>query len=159
MGEAYVELVQKARDMIPGVAISSDFISGFCGETEEQHLDTISLIREIKFDQAYMYAYSLREKTNAAYHYDDDVSQEIKLRRLREVIDTFREMAQEKNDAEVVGKIQLCLVDGMAKKSTPEDPVFSARTDTNKRILFPAKEVFDSVTSYSLDGVSERNFS
>ena len=157
--EAYVELVQKARDMIPGVAISSDFISGFCGETEEQHLDTISLMREIKFDQAYMYAYSLREKTNAAYHYDDDVSQEIKLRRLREVIDTFRQMAQEKNEAEAVGKIQLCLVDGMAKKSTPEDPVFSARTDTNKRILFPAKEVFDSVTSYSLDGVSERNFS
>merc|ERR1712130_555291 len=62
-------------------------------------------------------------------------------------------MAQEKNDAEVVGRIQLCLVDGMAKKSTPEDPVFSARTDSNKRILFPANQVPNLMTSSHAFGV------
>ena len=151
--EAYIELVDRSRSMIPGVSISSDFISGFCGETEEQHFDTISLMKQIRFDQAYMYAYSLREKTNAAYNYQDDVPEQIKQRRLREVIDTFREMAQEKNDAEVVGRVQLCLVDGMAKKSTPEDPVFSARTDSNKRILFPANQVPSLITSSHAFGV------
>lgn len=58
-------------DVYTGVAISSDFISGFCGETEEEHLDTLSLIREVKYAQAFMFAYSLREKTHAhrAYKY------------------------------------------------------------------------------------------
>ena len=126
--------------MIPGVSISSDFRSGFCGETEEEHQDTLTLIERVKFDQAYMYAYSLREKTHASHNYQDDVPEETKQRRLREVIDTFRKNIQEKNDREVLNTIQLVLIDGIASKSTPERPRLSGRTDSNKRV------VFDSVT-------------
>lgn len=63
--ESYIELIQRARSIIPNVSISSDFISGFCGETEEDHQDTLNLLKEIKYDMAFMFAYSLREKTHA----------------------------------------------------------------------------------------------
>lgn len=63
--EAYLSLIHRAREIIPNVSISSDFISGFCGETEEDHELTISLLKEVQFDMAYMFAYSLREKTHA----------------------------------------------------------------------------------------------
>lgn len=63
--EAYLQLVQKIRETIPGVTLSSDFIAGFCGETEEQFEDTVRLIEEVKYENAFLFAYSLREKTHA----------------------------------------------------------------------------------------------
>lgn len=63
--EAYLDLIKRAREIIPGIALSSDFIAGFCEETEEEHQDTLSLLREVEFDDAFMFAYSLREKTPA----------------------------------------------------------------------------------------------
>jgi tRNA A37 methylthiotransferase MiaB len=61
-----LELISRVREVIPNVTISTDIIAGFCGETEEEHQDTITLMEQVKFDQAFMYAYSLREKTHAA---------------------------------------------------------------------------------------------
>mmetsp|Transcript_6441 Transcript_6441/g.9422 ORF Transcript_6441/g.9422 Transcript_6441/m.9422 type:complete len:640 (-) Transcript_6441:835-2754(-) len=132
--EAYMELIDTVRSTIPDVSISSDFISGFCGETEDDHRDTITLMEAIQFDQAYMFAYSMREKTHAHRKMVDDVPQETKLSRLNEVISTFREVVQVKNDRQEVGRLRVVLVEGRSRKS--EDQL-SGRTDQNKRILFP----------------------
>lgn len=67
------------------MALSSDFISGFCGETQEDHDATIDLLREVQYDQAFMFAYSKRDRTHAAYKYEDDVPEDVKLQRLQEV--------------------------------------------------------------------------
>lgn len=137
--DVYEALVSRVRGIIPGVSISSDFISGFCGETEEEHLDTLTLLRNVRFDQAYMFAYSLRDKTHAARALVDDVPEDIKQRRLREVIDTFYEEVQRKNEAEEVGRLRLVLVEGEARKQGAAGPLLTGRTDENKRCLFNAK--------------------
>ena len=77
-----------------GVCLSSDFIAGFCGETLEEHEATVDLMHKTKFDQAFMFAYSLRERTHAAHRLNDDVPEEEKLRRLQEIIAAFRENVQ-----------------------------------------------------------------
>ena len=76
--EAYLDLVERARRDIPGVALSSDFISGFCGETEEEHADTVSLMTRVGYEQAFMFAYSEREGTSAARNLEDDVPEDVK---------------------------------------------------------------------------------
>jgi tRNA A37 methylthiotransferase MiaB len=135
--EAYLELIEDVKRTIPDVAISSDFISGFCGETEEEHKETLSLMEYVMFDQAFMFAYSMRGKTHAHRTMEDDVSSEVKNRRLNEVISVFRNKVQERNDAMEVGKLRLVLVEGEAKRSTKEDRLWSGRTDQNKRCVFP----------------------
>ena len=72
-----------------GVTFSSDFISGFCGETEEEHEQTLALLRDVEFEQAFMYAYSMRERTHAWHRMQDDVPEPTKKRRLQEVVSTF----------------------------------------------------------------------
>ena len=136
--EAYLELIDDVRRLIPDVAISSDFISGFCGETEEEHLDTISLMEKVQFDQAFMFAYSMRGKTHAHRTMEDDVPADVKNRRLNEVINTFRREVQLRNNEVEVGRLRLVLVEGESKRSTPENKTFSGRTDQNKRVVFPA---------------------
>ena len=79
--DSYLRLISDARSAIPGVSISSDFISGFCGETEDEHADTIRLMREVEYDQAFMFAYSMRGKTHAHRRMEDDVDEGIKQRR------------------------------------------------------------------------------
>mmetsp|Transcript_23302 Transcript_23302/g.34203 ORF Transcript_23302/g.34203 Transcript_23302/m.34203 type:complete len:593 (-) Transcript_23302:55-1833(-) len=135
--EAYLELVRRARDIIPGVTISSDFISGFCSETPEEHSDTISLLREVQYEQAFMFAYSMRDRTHAQYKLEDDVSEDEKLRRLQEVISTFRQHMLEKNLLEE-GRLHLVLVEGPSKRSKPGAESLTGRTDGNKRCVFPA---------------------
>jgi tRNA A37 methylthiotransferase MiaB len=132
--EAYLALAHRMREAIPGVALSSDFITGFCGEAEAEHEETLSLIREVGYEQAYMFAYSLRERTHAAYHLQDDVPEAVKQRRLQEVIATFREGAAARNAAEV-GRLHLVLVEGPARRSSAEVPQVSGRTDTFKRVV------------------------
>jgi tRNA A37 methylthiotransferase MiaB len=134
--EAYLALAHRMREAIPGVALSSDFITGFCGEAEAEHAETLSLIREVGYEQAYMFAYSLRERTHAAYHLQDDVPEAVKQRRLQEVIATFREGAAARNAAEV-GRLHLVLVEGPARRSSAEVPQVSGRTDTYKRVVLP----------------------
>jgi tRNA A37 methylthiotransferase MiaB len=91
---AYLQLIDDARYIIPDLAISSDFIAGFCDETEEEHTDTISLLQTVRYDQAYLYKYSLRDKTYAARTMVDNVPPDVKQRRLQEIIDTFQELVQ-----------------------------------------------------------------
>ena len=129
--EAYLALALRARELLPGVSLSSDFISGFCGETEEEHADTLSLLREVRYEQAFMFAYSRREKTAAARHLADDVPPAIKQRRLAEVIDTFRAGAAERAAADV-GRLHCVLVEGPSRRS---DVQLVGRTDTNKRVI------------------------
>mmetsp|Transcript_6403 Transcript_6403/g.21998 ORF Transcript_6403/g.21998 Transcript_6403/m.21998 type:complete len:623 (+) Transcript_6403:119-1987(+) len=133
--EAYLELVRHIRHTIPGASLSSDFISGFCGETEEDHAQTLSLLRKVGYDQAYLFAYSLREKTAAARHLNDDVPEEVKKRRLAECIDTFREVLRGRVQEEV-GSLHLVLVDGPSKRSASE---LVGRTCTNKRVVIPTE--------------------
>ena len=111
--EAYLALVQRARSIIGrDLAITSDFISGFCGETEEEHQATLTLIREVKYDMAFMFAYSLREKTSAAYNLKDDIPEDIKGRRLQEVIAVFHETSLQRiQSVEKVGESRLVLID------------------------------------------------
>ncbi|KAL7472051.1 hypothetical protein ACHAXS_012363 [Conticribra weissflogii] len=135
--EAYLELIDDVKRLIPDVAISSDFISGFCGETEDEHRDTLSLMEKVQFDQAFMFAYSMRERTHAHRAMDDDVLADVKQRRLNEVISTFRREVQKRNDEVEVGKFRLVLVEGESKRSTVDNKMWSGRTDQNKRVVFP----------------------
>ena len=134
--EVYDDLISRAREKVPGITISSDFISGFCSETDEDHLETIDLLRRVKYEQAFMFAYSMREKTHAQYKLVDDVSEDEKLRRLQEVISTFREHMIKKNEEEV-GKFHLVLIEGEGRKSTASNPTWTGRTDHNKRVVIP----------------------
>mmetsp|Transcript_2096 Transcript_2096/g.3963 ORF Transcript_2096/g.3963 Transcript_2096/m.3963 type:complete len:303 (+) Transcript_2096:59-967(+) len=135
--EVYDQLISRVRSKIPDITISSDFISGFCSETEEDHRDTISLLEEVKYEQAFMFAYSMRDKTHAQYKLTDDVSEPEKLRRLQEVIATFRKHMVAKNELEE-GTLHLVLVEGPGRKSTVENPTWTGRTDGNKRCIIGA---------------------
>lgn len=156
--EAYLTLVRQIRELIPNVSISTDLIAGFCDETEEEHQDTLSLIREVKFDQAFMYAYSLRDRTHAAHTMQDNVPADVKQRRLQEIIDTYRETLIEKNRVEEFGRLNLVLVEGPSTKSTQENPVFTGRTEGNKRILFPASDLVPASKARELLGAGASIF-
>jgi len=139
--EAYMQLIYDVWDVIPDVAISSDFIAGFCGETEEEHLDTLSLMKVVQYEQAFMFAYSMRGKTHAFRTMTDDVAQDVKGRRLGEIIDVFRESVQMKNEKRELGRLRVVLVEGKAKKKNLQNyEMFNGRTDQNKRILFSGLE-------------------
>ena len=130
---AYLGLVARVRELVPGVEFTSDFISGFCGETEEEHADTVALVAEVGYTQAFMFAYSQRAGTAAARHQVDNVSEDIKQRRLAEVIETFRAKAAERNQQEV-GAVHCVLVEGPSKKSEED---LAGKTDTGKVVVFP----------------------
>eukprot|EP00536_Pseudo-nitzschia_multiseries_P009012 jgi/Psemu1/199737/e_gw1.244.58.1 len=138
--EAYMELIDTVRTVIPDVAISSDFIAGFCDETEQEHADTLSLLEYVEYEQAFLFAYSMRDKTHASRAMEDNVAADVKQRRLQELIDVFREKVHAKNERVEVGRLRLVLVEGPTKKQQADLPEGTAtwhgRTDQNKRILF-----------------------
>ncbi|NXP97284.1 CK5P1 protein, partial [Vidua macroura] len=138
--EAYLELVHHVRDSIPGVSLSSDFIAGFCGETEEDHLQTVSLLREVRYNIGFLFAYSMRQKTRAHHRLQDDVPADVKKRRLEQLIATFREEAARANAA-LVGQAQLVLVEGPSKRSASE---LCGRNDGNIKVIFPDTELEDA---------------
>jgi tRNA A37 methylthiotransferase MiaB len=140
--EAYMSLIQRARDIIAGsspegvaLGLSSDFISGFCDETEAEHQDTLSLLRSIGYDQAFTYSYSRREQTYAGLFYQDNIPDDVKSRRLTELIDTFQQTANDRNNRLEVGRLHVVLVEGEAK-SKPGCRAWTGRTDSNKRVIF-----------------------
>jgi MiaB/RimO family radical SAM methylthiotransferase len=135
--EAYLQLMDDVHATIPDVAVSSDFIAGFCDETEDEHADTISLLELVRYDQAYMFAYSMRGKTHAARTMQDNVSPEIKQRRLQEIIDTYQRTVHQKNVEQEVGRLRLVLTEGESKRSKEGARTWGGRTDQNKRIVFP----------------------
>lgn len=130
--EQYFDLVNKMRSVIPGVSLSTDIITGFCDETEEEHNDTMTLMQQVEYDLAYMFAYSERERTLAHRKYEDNVPEDIKKRRLTEIISQQMNI-QEKNNQKEVGKRHLVLAEGTSKRS---DEQLSGRTDTNKMVVF-----------------------
>lgn len=130
--EQYLELVEKMRDIIPGVTLSTDIITGFCDETEEEHQDTLSLMAEVKYDLAYMFAYSERGRTLAQRKYEDNVPEEVKKRRLSEIIEQQMNIQEELNKKEI-GRRHLVLAEGTSKRS---DEQLRGRTDTNKMVVF-----------------------
>lgn len=129
--EAYLDLVESIRSQIPGVSLSTDVISGFCGETELDHQQTLDIMKQAKFDQAFMYAYSMRPRTHAANNFQDDVAADTKARRLAEVIEIFRSSLKVSNLSEV-GRLHWVLLEGPSKRD-PEQ--LAGRTDTNKRVI------------------------
>ncbi|KAK9738028.1 Radical SAM superfamily [Popillia japonica] len=135
--EAYLELVEHVRQILPNVAISSDFICGFCGETEEEFQDTLSLIEAVKYNTAYLFPYSMREKTTAHRRYQDDVPQYIKQRRLDRMIHLYRGIVKSLN-RQKIGQLQLVLVEGYSKRSKLH---LAGRNDANIKVIFPIGEI------------------
>ncbi|NXP79228.1 CK5P1 protein, partial [Ramphastos sulfuratus] len=144
--EAYLELVQHVRDSIPGVSLSSDFIAGFCGETEEDHQQSLSLLREVCYNTGFLFAYSMRQKTRAFHRLQDDVPAGVKQRRLQELIAVFREEAARANQA-MVGQAQLVLVEGPSRRSASE---LCGRNDGNIKVIFPAAQLEEDAGSKAL---------
>jgi tRNA-2-methylthio-N6-dimethylallyladenosine synthase len=128
----YLGIIEKAKRIIPGVSFSTDIISGFPTETYEDHLMTLEVMSKVRYDGAYMFKYSPREGTKA-YKMDDDVPEEVKAKRLQEIIDLQQKISYEKNQ-ELIGKEETILIEGLSKKS---DQFLSGRTDTNKVVIIP----------------------
>ncbi|XP_024544453.1 CDK5RAP1-like protein [Selaginella moellendorffii] len=137
--EAYLELVERIREIIPGVALSSDFIAGFCGETEEDHLQTLSIVETVGYEMAYMFAYSMREKTPAHRHDVDDVPEEVKQRRLSELIATFKRSSAARYHSQL-GKTQLVLIEAPNKRNPNE---WGGRCDSGQKVFFSRAPVPD----------------
>ncbi len=129
--EHYLDMVGRIRSRIPGAALSTDIIAGFPTETEDEHRETLSLMEEIRYDGAYMFKYSPREGT-PAYKMGDDVPDDVKARRLSEIISLQQRVSYEINRG-LVGKVFNVLVDGPSRKSEAQ---LSGRTDTNKTVVF-----------------------
>jgi tRNA-2-methylthio-N6-dimethylallyladenosine synthase len=134
--EQYLERVEAIKRIIPGCAVSTDIISGFCDEEEEDHQLTLSLMNEAAFDYAFMFRYSERPGTFAADHYTDNVPGEIKDRRLREVIALQRKLSLESNKRDINKTVEV-LIEGDSRRS-PE--YFSGRSSSNKVVVFPKTE-------------------
>ena len=131
--DEYLELVKKIREIIPNCGISHDMITGFPSETERDHQDTLSLMEEVKYDFGYMFAYSERPGTYAARHFKDDISPEIKQRRLEEIITLQQKHSLERNKS-FINKNCEVLIDKESKKS---NDFWSGRTTENNVVVFP----------------------
>ena len=129
----YIDIIKKIREIIPNCGISHDMITGFPSETERDHQDTLSLMEKVKYDFGYMFAYSERPGTYAARHFKDDVSPEIKQRRLEEIITLQQKHSLERNKS-FINKNCEVLIDKESKKS---NDFWSGRTTENNVVVFP----------------------
>lgn len=132
--EWYIERVDSIRRILPDCAISTDIISGFCTETEEEHQDTLSMMEYVQYDFAYMYTYSERPGTLAAKRFEDDIPEEVKTRRFNEILAKQQECSF-KRLQQHIGKTHRVLIDGFSKKSNQD---FSGKSEHNITIVFPA---------------------
>lgn len=133
----YLSLVDEIRQKVANVSLSSDFIVGFCGETEEEFQETLSLVRSVGYDMAYMFAYSMREKTMAHRRYIDDVLEDVKQRRLRELIDLFYAGLKERMLQSISSTVTL-MIEGKSKRS---DNQLAGRGDNNRTYVLPDEPV------------------
>ncbi|NNL21477.1 MAG: radical SAM protein, partial [Ignavibacteriaceae bacterium] len=133
--EHYLNLIEKARKIIPGVSFSTDIIAGFPTESYEDHVKTLDVMREIRYDGAFMFKYSPREGTKA-FRMEDDVLEETKSKRLQEIINLQQQISFELNQ-QLMGTEEIVLVEGFSKKS---DEFLSGRTDSNKVVIIPVDE-------------------
>lgn len=135
--EWYLNRIEAIRHYLPDCSITTDIIAGFCGETEEDHLATLEMFRKVRYDYAYMFKYSMRPNTYAEKHYVDDVSDELKTRRLEEIIALQGEIALENNKKEV-GKVYEVLAEGTSHRS--KNQLFG-RNSQNKVIVFDRQDI------------------
>ena len=131
--EWYMERIESIKRMIPNCAISTDVITGFCGETEAEHQETLSLMDLVEYDFAYMFKYSERPKTLAERRYEDDIPEDVKGRRLNEIIE--KQLAHSlKSNQKQIGTIQKVLIEGFSKRSEEH---LCGRTGRNSMVVFP----------------------
>jgi len=130
--EDYLERIDAIRRILPDAAISTDLFCGFSSETEENHQETLSLMREVGFDSAFMFKYSERPGTHAASHLQDNVPEPEKIRRLEEIIALQLELSLQRNKEEI-GKVREVLVEGFSKRSREQ---LFGRTSQNKVVIF-----------------------
>lgn len=131
--EWYLDRIAAIRRIVPDCAISTDIISGFCGETEEEHKNTVSLMEEVKYHYAYMFKYSERPKTLAERRFEDDVPDDVKGRRLEEIIHLQTAHSKEWHEQEI-GKVHKVLIEGKSKRSEEH---LAGRTSQNAMVVFP----------------------
>ena len=134
--EQYLQWIDRIKTMLPGCGISTDIITGFCSETEAEHQDTMSLMELSGFEYAYMFKYSERPGTPAAKNFSDDIPEEIKSRRLDEIMALQKRLSHESNLADL-NKIHRVLVENVSKRS---DKHMSGRNDQNKVVVFPREQ-------------------
>jgi tRNA-2-methylthio-N6-dimethylallyladenosine synthase len=132
----YISKVNRIYDIMPDCAISSDMIAGFCSETEEEHQETLSMMELARYSMSYMFYYSERPGTPAAKKLTDDISLEVKTRRLNEIVRLQNHISLEHNKADI-GKTFKVLIEGDSKKSADD---FKGRNSQNKMIVFPKVE-------------------
>ena len=142
--EGYLNRIAKIREILPDCAISTDIIAGFCGETLEDHADTISIMKEVGYDSAFMFQYSMRPNTKAHRHFTDDVPLEEKTRRLNEIIELQNGLSLASN-RKCVGQEYEVLIEGVSKRSAEQ---LIGRTPQNKVCVFDGKghKIGDYVT-------------
>jgi tRNA-2-methylthio-N6-dimethylallyladenosine synthase len=134
--EWYMNRIDAIRRIIPECAISTDVITGFCTETEDEHNDTVTMMDYVKYDFAYMFKYSERPGTLAAKRYADDIPEEIKQRRLAQIVAKQQEYSFYRMQARI-GKVEKVLIEGYSKKS---DKDYCGRSDQNAMVIFPVSE-------------------
>jgi tRNA-2-methylthio-N6-dimethylallyladenosine synthase len=131
--EDYMKWIETIRRIIPDCGISTDTISGFCSETEEEHMETLSLMEWVGYDFAYMFKYSERPGTLAARNYQDDIAEEVKSRRLTEIMAMQAKLSL-KGNLKDINKMLRVLAENVSKRS---DKHLSGRSDQNKVVIFP----------------------
>jgi tRNA-2-methylthio-N6-dimethylallyladenosine synthase len=134
--EHYLDLIVRARVLVPGIAFSTDLIAGFCGETPEEHAETLSLMEAVRYDHAFMFAYSERPDTFAARKFSDDVPEEVKKARLTEIITLQNEHSLASHRL-WIGREEVVLIEGASRRS---DERLRGRTDTNHMVVFDRPE-------------------
>lgn len=134
--EWYMAKVDRIREILPDCGISSDVIAGFCTETEEEHSDTLSIMEYSRYDMSYMFFYSERPGTLAQRRYKDDIPEEIKKRRLKEIVDMQNRLSLESNQKDV-GNTYRVLIEGTSKRSETD---WMGRSSQNKVIVFPKEQ-------------------
>ncbi len=131
----YIQKIDRVYEIMPDCAVSSDIIAGFCSETEEEHEETLSMIEYANYSMSYMFYYSERPGTMAARKYPDDISLEVKKRRLTEIIRLQNQISFRHNQGDI-GKTFKVLIEGDSKKSDQE---FKGRNSQNKMLVFPKR--------------------
>ena len=134
--EWYINRIDAIRRIIPECAISTDMITGFCTETEEEHKETVSMLEYVKYDFAYMFMYSERPGTLAAKRYADDIPEPVKAARLTEIV-ALQQQHQHSRMLAQIGKVQKVLIEGFSKKSKND---YAGRSDKNAMVVFPVDE-------------------
>ena len=130
--EWYLSRIDAIRSIVPDCGLSTDIIAGFCGETKEDHQETLTLMRYCGYDAAFMFKYSERPGTFASRHFEDDIKEEEKIRRLNEIIALQQQLSLEQNRS-CIGKEYIVLIEGTSKRSTAQ---FYGRTEQNRTAVF-----------------------